>query len=52
MKKISSNIAVNDLPDLEELLLVQSAEVCGCSPATVKARVHRARRRLKEALED
>lgn len=40
------------LRDLEEFSLAQIAEVCCCSLATVKIRVHRARLRLKAALEN
>lgn len=39
------------LHDLEGLTAVQIAEVCGCSTATAKIRIHRARLRLKEALQ-
>lgn len=38
------------LHDLEELSLEQTAEICACSLATAKIRIHRARRRLKDAL--
>lgn len=38
------------LHDLEELTAREIAEICGASVATVKIRIHRARRRLKEAL--
>jgi RNA polymerase sigma-70 factor (ECF subfamily) len=40
------------LHDLEGLTAAQVAEVAGCSLATAKIRIHRARRRLKDALED
>jgi RNA polymerase sigma-70 factor (ECF subfamily) len=40
------------LHDLEGLTAAQVADVAGCSLATAKIRIHRARRRLKEALED
>lgn len=40
------------LHDLEGLTAAQVAEVVDCSLATAKIRIHRARRRLKEALED
>jgi RNA polymerase sigma-70 factor (ECF subfamily) len=40
------------LHDLEELSVEQTAEVCECSVATAKIRIHRARRRLKEALKE
>jgi RNA polymerase sigma-70 factor (ECF subfamily) len=40
------------LHDLEGLTAAQVAEVAGCSLATAKIRIHRARRRLKQALED
>ncbi len=39
------------LHDLEGLTAGQTAEVCGCSVATAKIRVHRARLRLREALQ-
>ena len=39
------------LHDLEGLTAVQIAEVCGCSVPTAKIRIHRARLRLKEALQ-
>ncbi len=38
------------LHDLEGLSAEQTAEVCECSVATAKIRIHRARQRLKEAL--
>ncbi len=38
------------LHDLEGLSAEQTAEVCECSVATAKIRIHRARLRLKEAL--
>jgi RNA polymerase sigma-70 factor (ECF subfamily) len=38
------------LHDLEGLTSEQAAEICGCSIASVKIRVHRARLRLKKAL--
>jgi RNA polymerase sigma-70 factor (ECF subfamily) len=38
------------LHDLEELSVEQTAEICECSVATAKIRIHRARLRLKEAL--
>jgi RNA polymerase sigma-70 factor (ECF subfamily) len=40
------------LHDLEGMTAAQVAEVAGCSLATAKIRIHRARRRLKVALED
>jgi len=40
------------LHDLEGLTAAQVAEVAGCSLASAKIRIHRARRRLKQALED
>ena len=40
------------LHDLEGLTAAQVAEVAGCSLANAKIRIHRARRRLKDALED
>ncbi|MGE5178603.1 MAG: RNA polymerase sigma factor [Bacteroidota bacterium] len=39
------------LHDWEGLTAAQIAEVCGCSVATAKIRIHRARLRLKDALE-
>lgn len=39
------------LHDLEELSVEQTAEICECSIATAKIRIHRARLRLKEALQ-
>lgn len=38
------------LHELEGLSAEQTAEICGCSVATAKIRIHRARLRLKEAL--
>jgi RNA polymerase sigma-70 factor (ECF subfamily) len=40
------------LHDLEGLTAAQVAEVVDCSLPTAKIRIHRARRRLKEALQD
>jgi RNA polymerase sigma-70 factor (ECF subfamily) len=40
------------LHDLEGLTAAQVAEVAGCSLANAKIRIHRARRRLKDALEN
>ena len=40
------------LHDLEGLTAAQVAEVAGCSLATAKIRIHRARRRLRQALEN
>jgi RNA polymerase sigma-70 factor (ECF subfamily) len=40
------------LHDLEGLTAAQVADVAGCTLATAKIRIHRARRRLKDALED
>ncbi|NML28119.1 RNA polymerase sigma factor [Zoogloea dura] len=40
------------LYDLEELSIEHTAEVCQCSIANAKIRIHRARLRLKEALQD
>lgn len=37
--------------DLEELSLEQTAEICGCSVGAIKVRIHRARQRLKQALQ-
>lgn len=39
------------LHDLEGLSAGQIADICGASLATVKIRIHRARKRLKEALD-
>jgi RNA polymerase sigma-70 factor, ECF subfamily len=39
------------LHDLEGLAAQQVAEVCGCSLATAKIRIHRARDRLRKALQ-
>jgi RNA polymerase sigma-70 factor (ECF subfamily) len=39
------------LHDLEGLSAEQTAEICDCSVASAKIRIHRARIRLKEALE-
>ena len=39
------------LHDLEGLTAEQTAEICDCSLATVKIRIHRARARLKKALQ-
>lgn len=38
------------LYDLEELSIEQTAEICQCSVANAKIRIHRARQRLREAL--
>jgi RNA polymerase sigma-70 factor, ECF subfamily len=38
------------LHDLEGMNAQDVAQICGCSLATAKIRIHRARRRLKEAL--
>jgi RNA polymerase sigma-70 factor (ECF subfamily) len=38
------------LHDLEGLTAQQIADICGCSLATAKVRIHRARARLKDAL--
>lgn len=40
------------LHDLEGMNAQQVAEVCGCSLATAKIRIHRARLRLRSALQD
>ena len=40
------------LHDIEGLSAEQTAEIGGCSVATAKIRIHRARIRLKEALQD
>lgn len=39
------------LHDLEGLTAEQTAEICDCSLATVKIRIHRARARLRKALQ-
>jgi RNA polymerase sigma-70 factor (ECF subfamily) len=39
------------LHDLEGLTAAETAEIVGCSLATAKIRIHRARQRLKKALE-
>jgi RNA polymerase sigma-70 factor, ECF subfamily len=39
------------LYDLEELSIEQTAEICQCSIANAKIRIHRARARLKNALQ-
>lgn len=39
------------LHDLEGMSAIETAEVSGCSVATAKIRIHRARLRLREALE-
>jgi RNA polymerase sigma-70 factor (ECF subfamily) len=39
------------LHDLEGLTVEQTAEICGCSLATAKIRIHRARHRLRNALQ-
>jgi RNA polymerase sigma-70 factor (ECF subfamily) len=39
------------LHDLEGQTAEQTAEICGCSLATVKIRIHRARQRLRKALQ-
>ena len=40
------------LHELQGLTAEETAEICGCSLATAKIRVHRARLRLKEALKN
>ena len=40
------------LHDLEGQTAAQVAEIAGCSTATAKIRIHRARRRLKQALDE
>lgn len=40
------------LHDLEGLTAAETAEICGCTLATAKIRIHRARGRLKQALEE
>jgi RNA polymerase sigma-70 factor (ECF subfamily) len=39
------------LHDLEGLTAAETARACGCSLETAKIRIHRARRRLRQALE-
>jgi RNA polymerase sigma-70 factor (ECF subfamily) len=39
------------LHDLEGLTVEQTAEICDCSLATAKIRIHRARHRLRQALQ-
>jgi RNA polymerase sigma-70 factor, ECF subfamily len=39
------------LHDLEGLSVEQTAEICGCSLPTAKIRIHRARHRLRKALQ-
>jgi len=39
------------LHDLEGMTAQQAAEICGCSIATAKIRIHRARARLKDVLQ-
>jgi RNA polymerase sigma-70 factor (ECF subfamily) len=39
------------LHDLEELNAQQAADICGCSLATAKIRIHRGRQRLRTALQ-
>lgn len=39
------------LHDLEGLTAEQTAEVCGCTVATAKIRIHRSRERLRKALQ-
>lgn len=39
------------LHDLEELGVAETARICECTLATAKIRIHRARQRLKEALQ-
>jgi len=40
------------LHDLEGLSVEQTAEICGCSVPTAKIRIHRARDRLRKALQE
>jgi len=40
------------LHDMEGKTAQQTAEICGCSLATAKIRIHRARARLKKALQE
>jgi RNA polymerase sigma-70 factor (ECF subfamily) len=40
------------LHDLEGQTAAQVSEIVGCSVATAKIRIHRARRRLKQALDE
>jgi RNA polymerase sigma-70 factor (ECF subfamily) len=39
------------LHDIEGLSVEETAEICGCSLATAKIRIHRARQRLRKALQ-
>ena len=39
------------LHDLQGLTVLEAAEICGCSVPTAKIRIHRARLRLREALQ-
>ncbi len=43
--------AVLVLHDLQGLTVPEAAEICGCSVPTAKIRLHRARLRLREALQ-
>jgi RNA polymerase sigma-70 factor, ECF subfamily len=40
------------LHEIQGLTAEETGEICGCSLATAKIRIHRARLRLKEALKD
>lgn len=40
------------LHDLQKLTAEETAQACGCSLATAKIRIHRARKRLRKALQD
>jgi RNA polymerase sigma-70 factor (ECF subfamily) len=40
------------LHEIQGLTAAETAEICGCSLATAKIRIHRARLRLKDALKD
>jgi hypothetical protein len=47
----TTNSTFNYVRDIVGLNAQQVAEICGCSLATAKIRIHRARHRLKPALQ-